>query len=86
MVTGGIIVLLQTAVFLAAFVWAPKHSMLAARRRAHLGLEKSKIMYSDGGHMDLSSLTLPFLFPFMQNAFLIAIIVSVPTAICLVFL
>ena len=40
--TGGIIVLLQTAVFLAAFVWAPKHGMLAARRRARLGLEKSK--------------------------------------------
>lgn len=32
--TGGIIVVLQTAVFLAAFVFAPKHGMLAARRRA----------------------------------------------------
>lgn len=32
--TGGIIVLLQTLVFLAAFVWAPKHGMLAAKRRA----------------------------------------------------
>ncbi|QQR38907.1 metal ABC transporter permease [Devosia rhizoryzae] len=31
--TGGIIVLLQTLVFLAAFVFAPKHGMLAARRR-----------------------------------------------------
>jgi len=32
--TGGIIVVLQTVVFLAAFVFAPKHGMLAARRRA----------------------------------------------------
>jgi len=32
--TGGIIVTLQTLVFLAAFVFAPKHGALAARRRA----------------------------------------------------
>lgn len=32
--TGGIIVVLQTLVFLAAFVFAPKHGLLAARRRA----------------------------------------------------
>lgn len=32
--TGGIIVVLQTALFLAAFVFAPKHGLLAARRRA----------------------------------------------------
>jgi manganese/iron transport system permease protein len=32
--TGGIIVTLQTLIFLAAFVLAPKHGMLAARRRA----------------------------------------------------
>ncbi len=32
--TGGIIVCLQTAVFLAAFFLAPKHGLLAARRRA----------------------------------------------------
>ncbi|HET6390285.1 metal ABC transporter permease [Hyphomicrobium sp.] len=32
--TGGIIVCLQTLIFLAAFVFAPKHGMLAARRRA----------------------------------------------------
>ncbi|TCT07181.1 manganese/iron transport system permease protein [Tepidamorphus gemmatus] len=32
--TGGIIVCLQTAVFLAAFLLAPKHGLLAARRRA----------------------------------------------------
>ena len=32
--TGGIIICLQTAIFLLAFVFAPKHGMLAARRRA----------------------------------------------------
>nr|WP_314256179.1 metal ABC transporter permease [uncultured Devosia sp.] len=32
--TGGVIVVLQTLVFLTAFFFAPKHGMLAARRRA----------------------------------------------------
>ena len=32
--TGGIIVTLQTLVFLAAFIFAPKHGLLAARRKA----------------------------------------------------
>ena len=32
--TGGIIVTLQTLIFLAAFVAAPRHGLLAARRRA----------------------------------------------------
>lgn len=32
--TGGLIVLLQTALFFAAFVFAPKHGRLAARRAA----------------------------------------------------
>ncbi|MCB1387199.1 MAG: metal ABC transporter permease [Nitratireductor sp.] len=38
--TGGIIVLLQTALFLAAFVFAPKHGILAARRKARLALRQ----------------------------------------------
>ncbi|NKL01457.1 iron/manganese ABC transporter permease subunit SitC [Rhizobium leguminosarum bv. viciae] len=37
--TGGIIVVLQTAIFLIAFFFAPKHGMLAARRRAAQALE-----------------------------------------------
>ncbi|AKR58217.1 membrane protein [Youhaiella tibetensis] len=37
--TGGIIVVLQTALFLAAFLLAPRHGMLAARRRAARALE-----------------------------------------------
>ena len=32
--TGGIIVVLQTLIFLAAFVFAPKHGLLANRRKA----------------------------------------------------
>ncbi|HEV8034875.1 metal ABC transporter permease [Yoonia sp.] len=37
--TGGIIVTLQTLIFLAAFVFAPKHGYMAARRRAAAALE-----------------------------------------------
>lgn len=32
--TGGVIIVLQTLLFLIAFAFAPKHGMLAARRRA----------------------------------------------------
>ncbi|HLP70104.1 MAG TPA: metal ABC transporter permease [Rhizobium sp.] len=39
--TGGIIVVLQTVLFLLAFVFAPKHGRLAARRRARLALESA---------------------------------------------
>jgi ABC-type Mn2+/Zn2+ transport systems, permease components len=38
--TGGIIVVLQTALFLLAFLFAPKHGMLAARRRIRATLEE----------------------------------------------
>ena len=37
--TGGVIITLQTLIFLATFVFAPKHGMLAARRRAAKALE-----------------------------------------------
>lgn len=40
--TGGVIVTLQTAIFLAAFVLAPKHGMLAARRRAAEALVRGR--------------------------------------------
>lgn len=36
--TGGIIVCLQTLIFLLAFVLAPKHGLLAARRKANAAL------------------------------------------------
>ena len=39
--TGGIIVLLQTLIFLTAFIFAPKHGLIAARRRAAQSLEVS---------------------------------------------
>ena len=41
--TGGIIVCLQTALFLAAFFWAPKHGLLAARRRAAAVLSSERV-------------------------------------------
>ncbi|MFC6587027.1 metal ABC transporter permease [Sulfitobacter pacificus] len=36
--TGGVIVCLQTLIFLVAFVFAPKHGLLAARRKAAMVL------------------------------------------------
>nr|WP_252731239.1 metal ABC transporter permease [Lentibacter algarum] len=36
--TGGVIVVLQTSLFLLAFVFAPKHGLLSARRRAKLAI------------------------------------------------
>ncbi len=38
--TGGIIVVLQTLIFLAAFVLAPKHGLIAIRRKGRLALEQ----------------------------------------------
>jgi manganese/iron transport system permease protein len=38
--TGGIIVVLQTAIFLATFLLAPKHGLLAARRKAAAALKE----------------------------------------------
>ncbi|AYM08478.1 metal ABC transporter permease [Agrobacterium tumefaciens] len=39
--TGGVIVVLQTAIFLAAFVFAPKHGLLASRAKARRALEET---------------------------------------------
>ena len=36
--TGGIIVTMQTLIFLVAFIFAPKHGLLAAKRKARLAL------------------------------------------------
>lgn len=40
--TGGIIVSLQTLIFVAAFVFAPKHGILAARREAAAALRRGR--------------------------------------------
>ncbi len=40
--TGAVIVLLQTLLFLAAFVWAPKHGVLANKRRARQKFKESR--------------------------------------------
>ncbi|WP_306299183.1 metal ABC transporter permease [Pseudomonas sp. ABC1] len=39
--TGAIIVLLQTLIFLCAFLFAPRHGLLAARRRSRIALQRS---------------------------------------------
>ena len=39
--TGGVIVVLQTAIFLAALVFAPKHGLLASRAKARKALEET---------------------------------------------
>jgi manganese/iron transport system permease protein len=41
--TGGIIVVAQTLIFLAAFLLAPRHGMLAARRRARQALHEGDL-------------------------------------------
>ncbi|MGC1505084.1 MAG: metal ABC transporter permease [Sulfitobacter sp.] len=41
--TGGIIVCLQTLIFLIAFVFAPKHGLLAAKRKAAMAVRNSPI-------------------------------------------
>lgn len=38
--TGGVIVLLMTGVFLVAFVFAPRHGLLAARAKARAALQR----------------------------------------------
>ncbi|MCY1307710.1 Manganese transport system membrane protein MntB [compost metagenome] len=40
--TGGIIIVLQTLIFLTAFVLAPKHGLLAARRRSAEPMEAAR--------------------------------------------
>ncbi|MTH63523.1 metal ABC transporter permease [Paracoccus shanxieyensis] len=40
--TGGVIVCLQTLIFLSAFVFAPKHGLLAARRRSRAVLQEAQ--------------------------------------------
>jgi len=39
--TGGVIVCLQTALFVLAFIFAPKHGTLAARRRGRAALKEA---------------------------------------------
>jgi manganese/iron transport system permease protein len=39
--TGGIIVVLQTLIFLTAFVFAPKHGLLASKRKARESLRQA---------------------------------------------
>ncbi|KAB0304781.1 metal ABC transporter permease [Vibrio fortis] len=57
--TGGIIICLQTIIFLLAFFFAPKHGYLAARLRAKKALAKGPIaeeLNSSGSSLDHTSL------------------------------
>ncbi|MDK9763370.1 metal ABC transporter permease [Vibrio sp. D420a] len=57
--TGGIIICLQTIIFLLAFLFAPKHGYLAARIRAKKALAKRPIaeeLNSSGSSLDHTSL------------------------------
>jgi manganese/iron transport system permease protein len=45
--TGGVIVTLQTLIFLVTFVFAPKHGMLAARRKAAQALERGPARHEE---------------------------------------
>ena len=45
--TGGVIVTLQTLVFLAAFLFAPKHGVFAARRRSAAALDPEATVVSE---------------------------------------
>ena len=45
--TGGIIVTLQTTIFLVAFVFAPKHGLLAAKRKARQALQRDPIDFAE---------------------------------------
>lgn len=47
--TGAIIVTLQTLIFLLAFLLAPKHGLLAARRKAKAALIEGPISRTEGG-------------------------------------
>lgn len=46
--TGGVIVTLQTAIFLLAFIFAPKHGILAAKRKAALALDRKRAPQPQG--------------------------------------
>ena len=68
--TGGVIVTLQTLLFLAAFFFAPKHGLLAARRRRLAG---------DGGRRMnalFDWITVPLAYPFMQRALIVSVLVG----------
>lgn len=48
--TGGVIVTLQTLIFLCAFVFAPKHGLLASRRKAAAALNTPRNAGNFGRH------------------------------------
>ena len=66
----------QTLVFLAAFFFAPKHGLLASRRRVAHFANRRPLM--DTLYQLLSE---PFAYPFMQRAIVAAIVTGVVCAV-----
>ncbi len=80
--TGGVIVTLQTLVFLAAFFFAPKHGVLAARRKSAAALDPEAIATGESAMSTLIDfVTVPLSYGFMQRALVVAVLVG---AVCAV--
>ena len=71
--TGGVIVSLQTLLFLAAFVFAPKHGLIASRRGAVSEETPMTELWN--------FVAVPLSYEFMQRALVVAVW-SVPSARC----
>ncbi len=79
--TGGLIVVLQTLIFLIAFVFAPKHGYAGGPPPCGARFDTRR-----GRGCMMETLLLPFQFAFMTQAFLIMAIIAVPTALLSCFL
>ncbi len=85
--TGGCIVVLQTLLFLAALLFAPKHGIVASRLRARATTaeltEQSRTLCAAcaGGRMNFARLLEPLQYGFMVEAMLIAALIG---AVCAV--
>jgi manganese/iron transport system permease protein len=77
--TGGVVIMLQTGLFLLAFLFAPRHGMLAQRAQVRAARRPPE---TESGLMDgfADFFIDPFRFAYMQKAFLITFLMSLPMA------
>ncbi len=75
--TGGIIVVMQTLLFITAFIFAPETRSVS---------QPSTRPPAEGADMFLTTLLEPFQFDFMVNALMVSVIVAIPCALLSVFL
>jgi ABC-type Mn2+/Zn2+ transport system permease subunit len=75
--TGGVVIMLQTGIFLLAFVFAPRHGILAQRAQGRAARPPRR-----SGLMDalMDFFIDPFRFAYMQKAFLITFLIALPMA------